>query len=57
MLHHVRNYYAKLFQSKDRDLGDANFEKLGLIKNNKTTFDKDLGAPLNITEVGNTLKK
>ena len=57
VLHHVRNYYAKLFQSKDRDLGDVNFEKLGLIKNNKIAVDQDLGAPLNVIELGNTLKK
>ena len=57
MLHHIRNYYAHLFQSRDSDLGDVNFKKLGLSNSKKIAVEKDLGSPLNIIELGNILKK
>ena len=57
VLHHIRNYYAHLFQSRDSDLGDVNFEKLGLSNSKKIAVEKDLGGPLDIIELGNILKK
>ena len=43
ILHHVRKFYANLFQSRDDNLLDFDFEKLGLKNNNKIMENKDLG--------------
>ena len=52
ILHHVRKFYANLFQSKDDRLMDFDFEKLGLKNNNKTTANEDLGKFLTVKELG-----
>ena len=57
ILHHVRKFYANLFQSRDDRLMDFDFEKLGLKNNNKTTANEDLGKFLTVKELGFILKK
>ena len=56
LLHHVKTYYSNLFCNRDKYLNVEKFEKLEGIKKSQP-LNKNLGEPLNVTEIGIVLKK
>ena len=56
VLHHIREYYADLFKSRDDCIMDTDLEKLGL-KKSKTVTPEELGSLLTVSELGCVLKK
>ena len=55
LLHQVKLYYTNLFSSHDKYLNVEHFGNMKRIKLNQGT-DKNLGEPLNVTEIHKVLK-
>ena len=55
ILEEIHKYYSNLFEDKDASLQNINFDDLG-IKNTATEIE-DIGNPLEVKELGITLKK